>query len=265
MPEREIYKVVDGVELAADIFHPGDSSTGSAIAFFHGGGWTGGTPAQFHPQCLHLASLGMLALSFEYRLIEHEERPAATPFECVADGRSGLRWLRSRAAELGIDAERIAAGGGSAGGHVAAACGLIGESGAADPDRDNDRDRDLDVSAVPDALVLYNPVIDTTLTGWTPGAEMLGDREEELSPTHWVKPGAPPAILFHGTADEAVPFENTERFTRLMAEAGNDCELVGFEGESHGFFNEGRGDGTGYERTLEATVGFLERLGFLRT
>lgn len=255
MPERETYKVVDGVELGADIFRPEGSSTGGAIVFFHGGGWRNGSPDQFHPHCRHLASLGMLALSCEYRLVGHAERPAATPFECVADGRSALRWARSRAADLGIDAGRIAAGGGSAGGHVAAACGVVPEPAEGREGSPGD--------AVPNALVLYNPVIDATQSGWKPGAQMLGDREVELSPTHHVKPGAPPTILFHGTEDQAVPIENAERFARLMADAGNDCELVEFDGESHGFFNQDRGDGTGYERTLEATVRFLDRLGFL--
>ncbi|NIQ76054.1 MAG: prolyl oligopeptidase family serine peptidase, partial [Nitrospinaceae bacterium] len=56
-------------------------------------------------------------------------------------------------------------------------------------------------------------------------------------PCHHVRPGLPPTLVFHGTADKTVPFENAERFTRLMNESGNICELVPFEGRNHGFFN----------------------------
>lgn len=63
------------------------------------------------------------------------------------------------------------------------------------------------------------------------------ERKDDISPVAHVKPGIPPTIIFHGTADKTVPFENAERFTKLMKEAGNTCELVPFPGKGHGFFN----------------------------
>ena len=254
-PEHQVYKVVNDVELGADLFPPSGTPSGGAILFFFGGGWRGGSTSQFHPHCRELAARGMLAACAEYRVLADDSRHADSPFDCVADGKSAIRWLRQHADELGLDPQRIAAGGGSAGGHVAAAAGLI--------DGLDEAGEDTTVSSVPDALALFNPVIDTTQTGWLPGARLLGARAAELSPTHHVTAGAPPSLVFHGTEDAAVPFENVERFARLMATAGNRCDLVPYPGETHGFFNHGRGDGTAYTQTLERTVAFLEELGFL--
>lgn len=250
-----IYKSVSGVDLRADVFEPHDRRDDSlcpAIVFFHGGGWSGGTPAQFHEHCKHLASRGMLAISAQYRLLGST---AGSPFDCVADGKSALRWVRLQASEFGVDPDRVAAGGGSAGGHVAACAGLI--------EGLDEEGEDATTSSRPDCLVLFNPVIDTTASGWQRGAQLLGEQAEQLSPTHHVVRGAPPCLVFHGTEDTTVPFENAERLQRLMDEAGNTCELVGFEGQGHGFFNCGRDDGTSYEKTLRATDAFLVRRGFL--
>ena len=128
----------------------------ACAVFFFGGGWVNGNPGQFFPHCAYLASRGMVhsqpipcpptsqsshdavsragalprvsagpdtdvrsqvAISAEYRT---ESSHGTDPYTCVADGRSAMRWVRAHAAELNVDPHRIAAGGGSAGGHVAA-------------------------------------------------------------------------------------------------------------------------------------------------
>ena len=113
----QTYKDVGGHTLNLHIFSaPAHSPTKEpkpAIVFFFGGGWVGGTPTQFYPQCEHLSKRGMVAISAEYRV---KSRHKATPFDCVEDGKSALRWIRTHAKKLGVDPKRIAAGGGSAGG-----------------------------------------------------------------------------------------------------------------------------------------------------
>ena len=93
-----------------------------AIVFFFGGGWSGGDKKQFYQQAKAMAEHGMLAFSADYRV---KTRNKTTPFECVKDGKSAIRWVREHAAELGVDPDRIVASGGSAGGHVAACTGVI--------------------------------------------------------------------------------------------------------------------------------------------
>jgi dipeptidyl aminopeptidase/acylaminoacyl peptidase len=58
-----------------------------------------------------------------------------------------------------------------------------------------------------------------------------------ISPCHHVRKGQPPTFVVHGKADPVVPYENSERFARLMEEAGNACELMGFDGQRHGMCN----------------------------
>jgi len=193
----------------------------------------------------------MVAIAAEYRI---RSKHGTTPFECVADGKSAIRYVRAHAKELGVDPSKIIASGGSAGGHVAACTAII---------RDFDEEaEDKAISSKPNVLVLFNPVIDTTERGY--GAEKLKGQTETLSPVHHVLSGLPPTIIFHGTADTTVPFENVERFCRKMHEVGNRCELVPFEGMKHGFFNYTREeDHASYNITIQHAEQFLRSLGYI--
>ena len=125
-PTREVvYKEIKNAKLKLHVFEPKGhkgSDRRPAIVFFFGGGWVGGTPGQFYPHCTYLASRGMVAFAAEYRV---KSRHNVTPYECVTDGKSAVRWIRANAETLGIDKDRLAAGGGSAGAHVAACTGTI--------------------------------------------------------------------------------------------------------------------------------------------
>ena len=253
LPPATVYKTVGDVKLPLYVYKPKGhkpSDRRPAILFFFGGGWNGGSVAQFHQHSLYFASRGMVAITVEYRV---KSRHGVAPFQCVADAKSALRWTRAHAGTLGVDPDRIGAAGGSAGGHLAACTAFIG--GYDEPTDD------LSVSPKPNALVLFNPVIDTTEKGY--GASRLGGRARTLSPVHHVGAGAPPAIVFHGTADRTVPHENVERFRDAMRKAGARCELVSFEGKGHGFFNAGRDGGAAYVATVRAADKFLASLGYL--
>lgn len=92
-----------------------------AVAFFFGGGWNGGTVTPFEQRATYLASRGMVAFVADYRV---KRRQKTGPDACVADGQSAIRWVRQNAERLGIDPDRIEAGGGSTSGHVAATTGI---------------------------------------------------------------------------------------------------------------------------------------------
>jgi acetyl esterase len=255
--KSETYRKVGETELKVWIFEPAQKSGKllPAIVFFFGGGWVGGSPTQFEPQSRHLAGRGMVAIVADYRV---KTRQDAKPADCVSDAKACVRWVRANASRLGIDPERIAVGGGSAGGHLAASTATV-------PGLDDAKD-DKSVSCLPNALVLFNP---GTVMAPFPGLDLKGfgaglDKAKfgceptEISPLHHVKKGTPPTIIFHGKADTTVPYSTVEKFAEVMKTAGNRCELVGYEGQPHGFFNKAK-----YAETLAATDAFLVSLGYL--
>jgi acetyl esterase len=251
-PDRMVvYKKTDDTALKLHIFEPPDHKAAdrcAAIVFFFGGGWNGGSPSQFFPHCEHLASRGMVAMAAEYRV---KKRNGTTPRECVMDGKSAVRWIRQHAAELGADPDRIAAGGGSAGGHVAAAIGNC--AGFDEPGEDTR------VSARPGALVLFNPVFDNSREGY--GYDRVKDYWREISPLHNIDENSPPAIVFLGTKDKLIPVETAKMFRDKMKASGVRCDLHLYEGQEHGFFNYSRNRKI-YNLTIEAMDRFLESLGY---
>jgi len=258
----EVYKTIGDVKLNLYIFNPpGHQARDSraAIVFFFGGGWRSGTPKQFEQQCRRLASRGMVAITADYRVFS---RHGAKVVDCVRDAKSAVRWVRQNARRLGIDPRRIAAGGGSAGGHLAAATGVIG--GLEEPGEDTS------ISSQANALVLFNPAVILAPVAGAPAGkapevmrERAGIDPEKISPYHHIAKGAPPTIIFHGKADTTVPYRTVELFCEKMTALGNRCELAGFEGQAHGFFNYGRSGNTMYEETLKGADEFLVSRGFL--
>jgi acetyl esterase len=265
----ETYKTIGDTKLAMEIYlPPGHKPTDRrpAMVFFFGGGWNSGTTKQFAHQAGYLASRGMVAIAADYRVYSRHQ---ARVVDCIADAKSAIRWTRANASRLGIDPDKIASAGGSAGGHLAAAVATL--------DNFDEPGEDKSVSSRPNAIALFNPALNLAPEAFGPQAESkskkdkrtpvaarLGATAAEVSPTVHVKAGVPPAIVFHGEADMTVPYAQAKEFTERMTAAGNRCELVGYPGKGHGFFNVGRGDGQGFPDTLRRLDGFLGSLGYLQ-
>ena len=250
---RHIYKTIDGLALDIYIYEPKDhqvTDSTPAIVFFHGGGWRSGTSTQFDAHCRYLAQRGLVAMQADYRVME---RDGVTPFECVSDAKSAIRWVRQHAGQLGIDANRIAAGGGSAGGHLAAACATV-------PGLDHS-DEDLTISSKPNALVLFNPVFDNGPEGYR--YDLFGERYSEISPMHNIKSGTPPTIVFLGTEDKNIPVRTAQQYQERMHAVGSRCDLKLYEGQGHGFFNLRKGGFDIYAQTILEMDEFLISLGYL--
>ena len=192
----------------------------------------------------------MVAITAEYRV---KSRNKTTPFECVKDGKSAIRWVRANAGKLGVDSKRVAAGGGSAGGHVAAAtgnCPGLEEEG-----------EDLKVSSKPDVLVLFNPVYDNSSKGF--GHGRVKPRWKEISPMHNIRKGAPPTIVFLGTKDKLIPVSTAQEYEKRLVAVGSRSVLHLYEGAAHGFFNKGR-KVNAYPDTVIKMDDFLNSLGWLK-
>jgi acetyl esterase len=250
-PLIRVYKTVGTTSLDAHIFPASGAKPGEkrpAFLFFHGGGWAAGMPEFGYRQgCKRYAEKGLVGITFEYRL---RWRHGATPLDGMEDAKSAVRWVRVHACELGVDPERIAVAGFSAGGHLAATTVMIA-------DHDDPRD-DKAVSSAPNALILMSTPINSADDPWF--RECFGGRGDpaECSPAQYVRPGLPPMIVFHGLEDPLCPFPKTEAFCKNMRDAGNRCELYAF----HGGHFRSQGDwAIIYEKTDE----FLASLGFLDT
>ena len=254
------------VELKVYIFNPDGHQTQDskpAIVFFFGGGWKGGSPSQFLFQCKYLAERGMVAMAADYRVLS---RQGTKVIACVSDGKSAVRWIRANAERLGVDPNKVAAGGGSAGGHVAACTGVIKTL--------DEPSEDSNISSKPNALVLFNPGLVLAPVEGSPKIskeaekklaqlqERVGADPKTISPAHHVSSSAPPTIIFHGKEDKTVPYLTAEVFTKRMTDSGNICELLGYDGQGHGFFNSRSKNGK-YEETLKEMDRFLVQHGFI--
>lgn len=248
--ETVVYKVVGDVELKMEIFKPsveaGDDRRPALVLFF-GGGWVGGSTQQFHKQARYFASRGMTVFVADYRVAS---RHGTTPKECVKDGKSAIRWVRSHAAKWQIDPAKIAAGGGSAGGHVASAAAMVTSF--------DEPGENLSVSCRPDALVLFNPVFDNGPEGY--GYDRVQKYWREISPLHQLSETSPPTIVFLGTEDKLIPVKTAETYRDKMRELGRTCELHLYPGGTHGFFNSGEF----FEDTVKKADRFLTKLGYLK-
>jgi acetyl esterase/lipase len=257
-PEIQRYKTVDGRSLVAHVYRPMGpvpKQGYAAAVLVHGGGWSAGEPSWMEARGQRLASLGMVAVAAEYRL---SDQASVTPLEAMADVRDAIRWMRRNATSLGIDPNRIAALGVSAGGHLAAAAAMI------DPDpRDS-------ISAAANALVFWYPALSLGGDSWL--ARILLDRApvSSIDPVEHVRPGLPPTLIFVGANDSLTPLRGQEEFCARMQAAGNRCAIQVYPDLGHLFMKNPWGEGSEpsdsaarADASLRAEQ-FLESLGYLK-
>jgi acetyl esterase/lipase len=236
-----VYGKGGGRDLKLDLFLP-KTGTGPrpGIVYIHGGGWSGGNRGAFQRQAAHLASKrGYVGACIEYRLSGEAKFPAA-----VEDAKCAVRWLRANAKTYGVDPNRIAAAGGSAGGHLAAMLGVTDKTAGLEGSGGNPS-----VSSRVNLVIAFNAPTDlTALAGRAqtvnPVSSFLGampaDKPElyrQASPTTYVDKQAPPFLFLHGTDDRTVPIEQAKLMQRQLREAGVVAELAEYAGAAHGFFN----------------------------
>lgn len=207
------------------------SPNGTAVVVCPGGGY--GALAMDHEGvqvAKWLNSLGISAFVLKYRLGPKYRHPTM-----IDDAQRAIRTVRTRAASLHVQEDRIGIWGFSAGGHLASTAAThcdAGDPSAADPiDRAGSR---------PDFAILSYPVISlgefahvgsrNNLLGKNPDPKLV----EDLSNDRRVTPQTPPTFLFHTTADAAVPVENSVRFYLALRKAGVPAELHIFQNGPHG-------------------------------
>lgn len=243
-----VYKRSDGKSRTIELFFPPNHDAKKAKApgliLIHGGGWSGGTPAQFRRACAYFASRGMVTATVQYRMLTKDEAGKLPPGEsrkrvCVTDAKSAIRWMKSHAEELGIDPARIVTGGGSAGGHVSVLA-------TTNPGLDDPTDPKEQTTSVI-AYLLFNPA-------FTP--DDAADREVDAL-AHVTEKFAP-AIVFFGSEDRWKTGWNAV-FEKLKSAGNAGTEVFLAKGQPHGFFNKDPWQ----TLTLIEADRFLARLGIL--
>ena len=175
-----------------------------------------------------LSKAGFAWFSINYRLASD-----ITQFGVATeDVAAAIRFVKAHALEYHVDPKRIALIGESAGGQLAAMAAL-------------DADPALSVKAVvalytpTDLVALANnsnlipPQIRSSFRG-TPFEQLINGRLAQLSPINSVRAGMPPFLFIHGTADNFVPFEQSEAMCLKMKAVGASCEVYPVTGAGHG-------------------------------
>lgn len=251
--EEILYKKVDTTQLFLEVHYPPNmesSRSYPAMVFFFGGGWVGGNRSQFLHQAQYFAKRGVVCFLADYRTSKVN---GTTPFESVKDAKSAIRFIRKNATKFNIDGTKLIASGGSAGGHLAAATALV--------EGYNDPADDMSIDCIPNALVLFNPVVDNGPGGY--GYERIGEAYKDFSPLHNIKKDAPSTILFLGTKDHLIPVVTAEYYKMVMEKVESRCDLKLYDGKGHGFFNYK--DFESYKSTVAEADQFLVSLGYLKT
>lgn len=231
----------DGGEAALDLYWPDEAFSGvkapakgwPVVLALHGGGWRGGGKGDYGRQAAWLAQEGYVVAAADYAL----SRPSQPSWPInVEDVREAVRWLKRNAYSdrlpCRIDADRIAALGASAGGHLAAWLGVL-------PRDDESRPRAVVSFYGPMDLVEHYevaPQVRATLGLFLGGSpSQRPDAYRAASPLPRVSDESAPMLLIHGRDDLIVPCEQSQRMAERLRAAAVTCRLRIVEHARHGF------------------------------
>lgn len=239
------YKDDDGTPRQMEIYfpegHDPDQAKVPGIIMFHGGGWTSGSRMQFRYLCDYFASRGLVAATASYELAPKNRKglnlEGSHKRICIVDAKSAIRWYKQHANELGIDPNRIIAGGGSAGGHIA----LLATTNPGL--NDSKDDTSIDTSVI--AYLLFNPAV-------------TKEKDTEVNLLDHIDKDFPPAITFWGSDDKWLKGWNPV-FAEIKSRGIESIEYWEAEGQNHAFFNKQ----PWLDVTLAESDRFLNRLGLI--
>ncbi len=252
IPDERVYIEREHGPLRVYVFAlDADESLRPAVLLFHGGGWAFGEAAWTFGTAKRLAGRGAVAISVEYRL----SNDTVTPLDAIDDACAAFAWTRAHAEELGIDPERVAAHGVSAGGHLAASTATLGCP---------------DGTRGADALALWSPALDVTHDGWFQRLLPEGVSAEDVSPAGHVGARTPPTGIVIGAEDTLTPLAGAEAFCDAATAAGSRCELFVYEGVGHLLTRNLENQESDFDPDPEKSAdgiakldGFLAELGFV--
>lgn len=245
------YANTDHPRQRLDLYLPKDRKSDKlpVIVYFHGGGWLQGNKADGAGRLMTLVRTGKYAgVSVGYRLSREATWPAQ-----LHDCKAAIRWVRAHADQYGLDPDRIAVWGRSAGAHLALMIGVTGDGPEGEGAFGSTDGASSKVACVANyfgvtdipALVGQPSDIDRTTPG-APEAQLLGGplldnpaKAQAASPIAYVTADDPPVLTVHGDADRAVPYDQAVRLDAALRQAGVPSYFVTVKGAGHGDFPKG--------------------------
>lgn len=225
-----------------DIFVPKNANNISGvIMFIHGGGWVGGDKSAHHPDARYFCERGYISATMNYRFVSEE----INVFNELDDITLALITVREKCIEYGFNTDKLLLSGGSAGAHLALMYTYT---------------RKNEAPLTPVAVCVYCPPTNCAkpdflsgLSGefddWKFGllSKCCGiridksnflDSEQQnalinISPGKYVSSKCVPTAVFHGKADDLVPFEHSVEFLSLLSRMGVKNDLIIYENSGH--------------------------------
>ncbi|MEN6309394.1 MAG: alpha/beta hydrolase [Anaerohalosphaeraceae bacterium] len=236
------YRTVDDKTLCLDLYRP-EQASGKlpVIVWIHGGGWREGSKENCLPARMGFIQKGFAVASVQYRLTDVAIFPAQ-----IEDCKAAIRWLRAHADQYNLDVDRLAAWGGSAGGHLVALLGTTGDV------KEFDTGENLDQSSAVQVVCDYYGPTDFTSFVSAKGFEdyakpdsvvskLLGgqaqdnpDKAQKASPMAYVSKDDAPMLLVHGDKDTVVPIEQSQMLCEALKKADVPTEFVTLKDAGHG-------------------------------
>lgn len=234
-----------GRELKMHIVLPrkGFDSPIPAYVWIHGGGWQGGTKEGGVGKVIPTVRDGFVGATIEYRLTGEASFPAQ-----IEDCKCAIRYLRAHAEKYHLDPNRIAVGGSSAGGHLAALMGTSGgvkelEGVGGWPDQPSDVQAVVDFYGPTDfKAFVTTPGYERHNNAGSPESKLLGGGEvlpnkfgiSRVNPITYVDKNDPPFLVIHGSNDRTVPVNQSETIKKALDLANVESTLHIIAGAGHG-------------------------------
>jgi acetyl esterase/lipase len=240
---RDIAYVTDGhARQKLDLYLPGKGTNFPLVVWVHGGAWREGS--KDNTRATWLLSEGYAVASINYRLSQHGTFPAQ-----IEDCKAAIRWLRANAAKYGYDGNRIGVWGASAGGHLVALLGVMGDV------KDFDKGENLKVSSRVQAICDFFGPTDLTKMNEQAGARGRMDHDAPESPEsqlvggpvqqhkakaaranpiNYISQGDAPFLILHGDQDSLVPIGQSELLHAALTQAKVGSTFHAVKGAGHG-------------------------------
>ena len=232
-----IYGDIDGTQLLVDIYPPAASDTPQpAVLLFYPGGYGAGERSWMAEQAMALAGAGYVAFTPDYRLLG-EDGSNQWPTQ-LDDAQRAVRWVRANAERYGVDPNKVASYGHSAGAALALHLGARETRDNADPDLADYSSRVacvVEMASLTDLTIPWideaNPTLGALFLGGT--AEEVPDAYADYSVVTHIDADMAPTLILHGSGDSEVPVEHSRRLADVLHENMVEVVYGEFSGIDH--------------------------------